>query len=230
MAAVNPVAVIPPLNNGHLGLTRTGFNPTVDDVVDVRRILTELAVANHTVPMEIVLMILSLASYRPRQSSIRQVEAIYRANDFWREGPHASIVGLYLTVATLSLPDTVARARSITFQMKASDQGWATWGGNGTYDNSHTWYEASILRPRSKASTAAALTNARIGKFPDLGEARVHLRNHGWDMVESNGTVSWKVSNNITASGHYRYYRVDWVAGIPTEVDASGAWVTVKAS
>ncbi|KAI1747636.1 hypothetical protein F4782DRAFT_520236 [Xylaria castorea] len=214
-------APIPHFNDGHLRPTRTGFNPTVDDVIDVRRILTELGMGmgNHTVPMEIALMILLLASYHPRQSSIKQLEAIYAADEFWRPGPDASIAGLYLTVATLSVPDNVARAKSITFQMRAADQGWADNGGDGTYHNSHTWYEASILRPRSEASTAAALTATDMGNFRTPGEARDHLRDHDWDMVENNGTVVWRVHNNITACREYRNYRVDWVRGIPTPVD-----------
>ncbi|KAI0904758.1 hypothetical protein F4823DRAFT_613824 [Ustulina deusta] len=202
-----------------LPLTRPGFNPTVDDVIDVRRMLTELGIGNHTVPMEIALMILSLASYHPCQSSIKQVEVIYKADDFWRPGPEASIAGLYMTVATLSVPATTARAKSITFQMKGADQGWADNGGEGTYHNSHTWYEASILRPRSDVSTAAALANTDLGNFRTPGAARDHLRNHGWDMVENNGTVVWRVHNNITACSQYVHYRVDWVAGIPTEID-----------
>ncbi|KAI3326740.1 hypothetical protein HD806DRAFT_520478 [Xylariaceae sp. AK1471] len=164
-------------------------------------------------------MILSLASYHPCRLSIRQLEAKYRADEFWRPGPQASIAGLYLTVATLSVPDTIARAKSITFQMKAADQGWADNGGKGTYHNSHTWYEASILRPQSKASAVAALTNTDMGNFRTPGEAGDYLRNHGWDMVESNGTVVWRVHNNITACSEYKHYRVDWVAGIPTEVE-----------
>ncbi|KAI0474744.1 hypothetical protein F4859DRAFT_514594 [Xylaria cf. heliscus] len=187
------------LNDGHLQLTRAGFNPTVDDVIEVRRVLTELGIGNHTVPMEIALMILSFASYQLC--------------------PHASVAGLYLTVATLSIPHTIARPKSITFQMKGADQGWATFGGNGTYENSHTWYEASILRPRSRTSTAVALINPDLGNFRNPGKARKPLRNQGWDMVRSNRTVFWRVHNNITACSEYRDYRVDRVAGIPTKID-----------
>ncbi|KAI1190670.1 hypothetical protein F5B17DRAFT_427335 [Nemania serpens] len=184
----------------------TGFNPTVDDVQNVRLILITLRVRNQTVPMEIALMILSFASYHPRQSNIKKSKAIYRADEFWRPGPEASIAGLYLTVATLPLSDDVARAQSITFQMKAADQGWADNGGEGTYHNSHTWFEASILRPESEASTAAALEDINMGNF-----------------LENNGTVVWRVHNNITARRVYRRYRVDWVKGIPTQVDDSRA-------
>ncbi|KAI0537968.1 hypothetical protein GGR58DRAFT_470027 [Xylaria digitata] len=211
------------LNNGNLRLIRTGFNPTVEDVIEARRILTELGVNGHTVPMEIALMILSFASYYPYQSGIKQLEATYKANDFWESGPRASVAGLYLTMATLSVPYTIARAKSITFQMKAADQGWATFGGEGTYRNSHTWYEVSILRPQSTASTAASLANTDIGNFPTPREARDQLRNHGWDMVENNDAVVWRVHNNITACSEYKHYKVDWVAGIPTEVDDPGA-------
>ncbi|KAJ2990869.1 hypothetical protein NUW58_g2744 [Xylaria curta] len=215
---------MPNFDGEHLRLTKTGFNPKVDDVIEVRRILTELGIGNHTVPMEIALQILSLASYYPRQSITTHLRARYEANEFWGPGPEPSVAGLYLAMATTSVPDTIMKAHSITFQMKAADQGWATFGGNGTYDNSHTWYEASILRPRSGGSTIEALTedtDMENSRTPE--DARDYLRDHGWDMVESNGTVVWKVHNNITACDEYRDYRVDWVAGIPTEIDDSGA-------
>ncbi|KAI1170385.1 hypothetical protein F4777DRAFT_569451 [Nemania sp. FL0916] len=215
----------PPSSDDRLLPTKAGFNPTVADVVEVRHILTELGVANHVVPMELALMILSFASYCPRCTGIKQKEVAYHANDFWREGPHADVAGLYLTVTTLSVPNTVAKARSITFQMNAADQGWADAGGHGTYNNSHTWYEASILRPQSDAFTAAALLVDEMGTFPTPGNAWEHFRSHGWDFVEgnSNETVVWKVHNNITASSEYRHYRVDWVAGVPTNVEDPAA-------
>ncbi|RWA04784.1 hypothetical protein EKO27_g10324 [Xylaria grammica] len=210
---------VSPADVPHLQLTRTGFNPTVEDVIDVRSTLTALGIGNNTIPMEIALMILSLASYYPRQSNSRQEGAIYVANQFWSSGPWATVTGIYLTLATLSVPSTTARAKSITFQMRAADQGWADNGGHGTYHNSHTWFEASILRPRSEASTAAVLSNTVMGNFPTPREARDYLRDHGWDMVDRNGVVVWKVHNNITARSVYNSYRVDWVAGVPTKVD-----------
>ncbi|KAI1123340.1 hypothetical protein F5Y10DRAFT_252048 [Nemania abortiva] len=216
--AIPAPPAIPPANEGPLLLTRPGFNPTVDDVIEARRIITELRVGKHTVPMEIALMILSFASYQPCQSNIKQREKIYEANEFWRSTTDASIAGLYLTVATLSIPGAVARPKSITFQMKAADQGWATFGGNGTYNNSHTWFEASILRPRSDESARAALTSTDMRNFRTPGEARGHLQDLGWDIVEDNGTIAWRVHNNITACSANRLYRVDWVAGVPAKV------------
>ncbi|GAW14479.1 hypothetical protein ANO14919_038820 [Xylariales sp. No.14919] len=213
MADSIPLAGVPQLQ-----LTKTGFSPTVWDVVDVRCILTALGRGDNKVPLEIALMILSLASYYPRQSNSRQEEAIYVANQFWSPGPWATVMGIYLTLGTLPIASNIARAKSITFQMRAADQGWADNGGHGTYHNSHTWFEASILRPQSEASTAAVLSNTGMGNFPTPREARDHLRDHGWDMVDRNGVVVWKVHNNITARSEYNNYRVDWVAGIPTKV------------
>ncbi|KAI1305067.1 hypothetical protein F5Y03DRAFT_356414 [Xylaria venustula] len=213
-------ASMPNSNNGHLQLTRTGYSPTVDDVINVRRMLTEPGIGNYTVPMEIAVIILSLASYHPYKSNTKRLKRIYEANEFWRPGPAASVTGLYLTLATLPVPLTVAKPKSITFQTKSADQGWADNGGNGTYRNSHTWYEASILRPRSEASMAAVLSNTYdMTNFATPGDAREQLWDHGWDMVERNGTVVWRVHNNITACREYRHYRVDWVAGVPTKVD-----------
>ncbi|KAJ8119875.1 hypothetical protein ONZ43_g3271 [Nemania bipapillata] len=211
-------AAIPPPNDEPLLFTKTGFNPTVDDVIEVRRVLTGLGVGNHTLPMEIALMIISLASYHPRISSANMSEAIYRADQFWRPGPDASVAELYLAATTLPVSHSIARAMSITFQMKGADQGWADNGGEGTYFNSHTWYEASILRPRSQAASVAALTGPDVRNFRTPPEARDHLEGQGWDMVEDNGAVVWRVHNNVTASHEYRHYKVDWVAGVPTEV------------
>lgn len=216
-APIPPTTSIPPLNDGPLQLTVTGFNPTVDDVLAARRILTDV------VPVEIALIILSFATYHPRRSSIKRVNKRYEANEFWRPGPTASVAGLYLTVQGLSVPDdTVARAKCITFQMKAADQGWADNGGDGTYHNSHTWFEASILRPRSDAFMVTSLTlSDHMDNFPSPAEARAHLRGHGWDMVENSNdsSVVWRVHNNVTACREYRHYRVRWVAGISAKVD-----------
>ncbi|KAI0872859.1 hypothetical protein GGS24DRAFT_465714 [Hypoxylon argillaceum] len=222
MAASTPDAVIlPPLIQGDLQLTKSGFNPTVDDVIEVRRIFTTLGVGNLTVPMEIAVMILALAAYYPRQSSHKQEQINYKANEFWSlrgSIPEASVAGIYLAISTLSIPRTIARPKSITFQMKSADQGWADNGGHGTYENSHSWYEASIARPRPEASTVEALLNTNGRNFRVPEEARDYFGSHGWDMVERNDSVVWKVHNNITACMKYRHYTVEWVAGIPTEV------------
>ncbi|KAJ8129669.1 hypothetical protein O1611_g3957 [Lasiodiplodia mahajangana] len=225
MATPTPaaIAIVPPLNDGPLELTHSGFNPTINDVIIARRILTGLRIGGHGVPMEIALGILALASYNPYQSSIKQVEGIYMANDFWRPGPEASVAGLYLAVTTLAVPCTVARPKSITFQMKAADQGWADFGGDGTYENSHTWYEASILRPKSENLSVAALTSADMGNFRTPEDALDQLRDWGWDMVDNNGTIVWRVHNNVTASSQSRHYRVEWIRGVPTQVDDSRA-------
>ncbi|KAI0103375.1 hypothetical protein GGR51DRAFT_254810 [Nemania sp. FL0031] len=219
MAAPISTATVPPVNHGHLQLTRPGFNPTVNDVIIARCILSGLRIGRQLIPIEIALEILAFASYHPCQSSIKQVEATYEANEFWRPGPEASVAGLYLTLTSLAIPPTVARPKAITFQMKAADQGWADFGGEGTYENSHTWYEASILRQQSENTSVAALTSPDMENFRTPEDAREHLRSRGWDMVEGNGTVVWRVHNGVTASSQYRHYRVDWVKGITTQVD-----------
>ncbi|GAP83184.1 putative sulfur metabolism negative regulator [Rosellinia necatrix] len=212
--AAGPTVI--PADEDDLQLTRTGFNPTVDDVLDVRDMLVQLRI-----PIEVVLDIVSFASYYPRQSNIKQFAREYVADHFWSPGPQASITGLYMIVATLPFPDDGARARSITFQIKGADQGWADFGGHGTYHNSHTWYEASILRPRhgEPGVRVADLASIDIPNFRSPEDARAYLEDHGWTMVPNNDAVAWRVHNNITARSESKYYRVDWVAGIPTVVE-----------
>ncbi|KAI1365651.1 hypothetical protein F5Y08DRAFT_169447 [Xylaria arbuscula] len=224
-----PTADIPPLADGPLELTLTDFNTTVEDVLAARRLLASIF------PMEIALLILSFASYRPRRSSIKHVKKRYGANEFWRPGPIAHVAGMYLTLQLPSaseIPETVARPKSITFQMDAADQGWADNGGDGTYHNSHTWFEASILRRPAPADAEAILNIASLAvdgplvedwsdmqNFPSPLDARHHLRGHGWEMLESgDGSIAWRVHNNVTACREYRRYCVRWEARVPTAV------------
>lgn len=218
-------SIMPPSSDAQSQATKAAFTPAIKDVIEARDILTSLGTKNDTLPMEIALMILSLASYRPRQVTTKAAERVYIANQFWSEGPKASVAGFYFTAPTLlSVPDTVARPASITFRLKSADQGWATFGGDGTYDNSHTWFEASILRPSSDSDSSAfetiAIADLEVPNFRTPGEARGYLRGHGWDMVENegDGDVVWRVHNNITACRTYKDYRVEWVAGVPTDV------------
>ncbi|KAI1497018.1 hypothetical protein F5X99DRAFT_398500 [Biscogniauxia marginata] len=209
MATSMPAVAQPvQLSDGPLELTRTDFNPTPADIDTARRILQTL------LPPELTLEVLSFASYYPRLRSTRHSRATYEANSFPIE---ITIAGLYLTTA--SLPDLNLRAKRITFQMRSADQGWATFGGNETYHNSHTWFEASILRPNPGVSRPTPPTNINMESFSSPEGSREYLWDHGWELVENNGTVVWRVHNNITARREFTDYRVDWVAGVPTEID-----------
>ncbi|KAI3399711.1 hypothetical protein diail_5778, partial [Diaporthe ilicicola] len=218
-----------------------GFNPTRQDVQIAGLILMGLQLKATPgrlppgrLPPELALSILAHAVYQPRITSSRAEEIEYRANDFWQPGPQASVAALYLT--TKALPPYFRRASRVTLQMRSADQGWATFGGDGTYDNSHTWFEACILRPvpgGGGAIAAAAASPVPVGwalqwhplemqlpqTFRNPGYAKPALEHMGWYMVDHNGRDTWMVHHNITASRDLGNYRVDWVAGMPTDIE-----------
>ncbi|KAI2465964.1 hypothetical protein F4781DRAFT_372075 [Annulohypoxylon bovei var. microspora] len=127
-----------------------------------------------------------------------------------------SIAGLYLS--SEPIPDRPALPKRVIFQARAADQGWATWCGEGTLNNSHTWFEASILRLLGTAANGAALEDVLQDPWYDPQSARTALRAQGWDFVEKeDGGVTWKLFNNITASSEYRTYTAEWTRGVQTE-------------
>ncbi|KUI60496.1 hypothetical protein VP1G_07687 [Cytospora mali] len=193
-----------------LQFTRRGYNPTAQDVLVVQLILEGLRLhALPHLPTELALHILSLAAYEPRVVHRRTAAWEFCANDFMGPGLTASVAALYLT--TPSLPRSCHHATWITMQMRSADQGWADFGGNGTYHNSHTWFEVSILRPVS-AEPQERVESTLVETFRNPEDAEQALHEQGWQMVESNGRVTWLVHHNITARREWRNYRVDWEA------------------
>ncbi|KAK0717467.1 hypothetical protein B0T26DRAFT_675767 [Lasiosphaeria miniovina] len=231
----------------HLKLTRAGvFNPSPNDALAARLLLHGLRIGRDgkNLPAELALRIANLADYRTCLASCRHELAHFSANDFWRPGPRADVAGLYLTSPALPrVPGgRKVRAKWVTFQLRGADQGWADFGGHGTFRNSHTWYEASILRRVERAEgdggdvaeeeeeeeeeeeddddddDVALKTTLTVHRqsVEDFGPA---LEGFGWRLVKNSDKVAWRVHNNVTARSELGYYRVDWVAGVPTQVD-----------
>ena len=195
-------AQLRPVNLGH--------NPTAEDVEIARLILMGLrlqAMPGH-LPPELALSILAHAEYLPRIVSSREESLEYHANDFWEPGPRASVAALYLTTKTL--PPYFRRVSSVTFQTRSADQGWATFGGNGTYENSHTWFEACILRPLPRATAAGPPNAGGVQQQPlelqmpqtfrSPGDANQELEQKGWYVVNHGGRDTWMVHHNSMAS------------------------------
>ncbi|OJD40289.1 ubiquitin-protein ligase [Diplodia corticola] len=246
-------AAAPPSSpNSILPHTHT-HNPTLQDIHHARHILQHAPLHSRSrsrtragqqppLPPELALLIVSLG-YRPRLLRHTTEERTYRANSFWRPGPYASVAGLYLSSAPLPAPDPstgVARIvpQRVVFRTRSADQGWADAGGRGTFWNSHTWFEASIVRPvspeteggaaamgdradhRAEAEVvgAASLGEVLPGVWETPGHARGALAEAGWDFVEGEeGSVVWKVCNNITAKDEYSDYVVEWGRGVAAD-------------
>ncbi|KAK0647803.1 hypothetical protein DIS24_g7381 [Lasiodiplodia hormozganensis] len=139
------------------------FNPTPTDMRNASLLLHNVPLrSGRILPVELADAITSLA-YRPLHAASRAEQRAYPANDFLRPGPVASVAGLYLSTAPLWQPP-VGRlvARRVVFQTRAADQGWADAGGHGTFYNSHTWFEASIVRPVTAGEEGAAVQGAKL--------------------------------------------------------------------
>ncbi len=189
-----------------------GFTPTPLDVDVVLAILQ-----SRRLPPELALRVLEFACYEPRLCRYRGRVVTYKADSYVNPGHEPSIAGLYL-----SLPEVLAegipsgatfRAKSITFRLRAADQGWATFGGQGTFNNSHTWFEASILRPTGEraARDYTVPLEDKVLEARSIEQVGDRLRELGWEMVEHQGRHSWFVHTNITAQARYKDYSVHWV-------------------
>ncbi|KAI5925545.1 hypothetical protein F4810DRAFT_659088 [Camillea tinctor] len=224
MAAVDP----PPANLQNILPYRLSSLPSVSDALQVRSGFT----GHRGVPPEIARQIVS-NGYNPRLQNRRDDEQHYqstREND-----PDYNIAGLYLTSDPIPLDQTSDQAppnqtsdrallkpskiaKRIIFQTRAADQSWVTLGGAGTFNNSHTWFEASILRPLGHPP-ATKLESVLTAPFRDVQSARDALRDAGWEFVaRENGDVTWRVLNNITAQRECRNYSVEWERGVETVV------------
>lgn len=117
------------------------FHATVEDADEVRSIL------ERKLPPELALQIASLAGYNPWLAARRVLEREYHVSDLENPADEYRITGLYLS--TRPIPENGRRIvpQRIVFQTRAADQGWADAGGYFDFHNSHTWFEASILRP-----------------------------------------------------------------------------------
>ncbi|KAL1635006.1 hypothetical protein SLS58_010457 [Diplodia intermedia] len=205
------------------------YNPTLTDIHHARLILQHIPLhSGATLPPELALSIVSLG-YRPRLAKTKAQRATYRANSFWRPGPRASVAGLYLSTAPIPHPDAglgIVKVvpRRVVFRTWAADQGWADFGGDGTFGNSHAWFEASVLRPVGRGDADAAVENVAPGLWEEPGRAREALVGWGWDFVEGEGgRVVWKVCNNITAKAEYSEYTVEWERGVAADAQDNEA-------
>ncbi|KAI1396217.1 hypothetical protein F4819DRAFT_475940 [Hypoxylon fuscum] len=192
------------------------FHPSITDAESVIDLL------RRKVPFELVIQIFSLG-YNPWVAKRRVHEREYRANyntgDDYNSGDGYSVAGLYLS--TERIPNDARRVlpQRVIFQTRAADQGWATFGGEGTFENSHTWFETRILRP-FPGNQDVTLDVSLLPTWWDVAAARGALRESGWDFVEGEGGhITWRVCNNITACSEYRDYKVEWRRGIQTEVE-----------
>ncbi|KAJ4172033.1 hypothetical protein NW754_007631 [Fusarium falciforme] len=166
-------------------------------------------------------------SYNPWIAKRRDDKQEYEAEpQVWGFIHDYSVAAAYLFTEPIPTGLKMVTPKRIIFQTRAADQGWATFGGEGTFENSHTWFEASILRPRDAHHDGAHVAPEGILRETWWGApgARDDLKEHGWDFVEGeDGQLTWTVCNNLTASSEFRNYRVEWERGVVPDVDDEDA-------
>ncbi|RSM19546.1 hypothetical protein CDV31_001706 [Fusarium ambrosium] len=160
-------------------------------------------------------------SYNPWIAKRRDDKQEYEAEAMvWGDLQDYSTAALYLYTEPMPMGLKMFTAKRIIFQTRAADQGWATFGGEGTFENSHTWFDASILRPLdtgNNGGNSALEANLRFTLW-DAPCAKDEIREHGWEFVEGeDGQIKWRVCNNLTARSEFRNYRVEWENGVVSE-------------
>ncbi|KAF5011002.1 hypothetical protein FDECE_2872 [Fusarium decemcellulare] len=127
-----------------------------------------------------------------------------------------SIAALYLSTKRMPM----ATPQRIIFQTRAADQGSPDAGEEGTFVNSHTWFEASILRPLDVQNEAGEVPEGiSSDTWWDVPSAKDSFEAYGWGFVRGeDGCLTWRVCNNLAARKKFWNYRVEWRRGVVTNV------------
>lgn len=221
------------------------FNPTPLDALVAQLILRGLRLGSIKLPSEIVLDILSYTSYHqvyPRIRHQRSTPKVSHKTPFWDAEGKMSVAVPYLLLPPIRGhgPETNTRkikAKQIIIQTEYHDTWSKKYFFGRRYKN--TWFEASILRPRSKKAdvmkdykTIQPSNSVDIYSFstsPDpetliqgLFGFKSVLIQPGWDFVENvdeNGQRNksmWKIHSDITAEWRIweGKHRADLIGGV----------------
>lgn len=217
---------------------KTTITTTLPSVNQVRYILLTLGL-----PYELTDIILTYAEYYALHTTKRathlriQASSEYLNNAKW-------IYMISDPVPEVCREDgqvVPTKVQSVRFQMRSCDQGWGGFSeGKNTYRNSYTWFETSILRPRSFSSSP---TSSLISPSPPQWITTLTTQpiNYTFDLSSpsspppspitspsSNGDNTaaieyteilspyrrrakrWLVQMNVQASRHIRTHTVTW--------------------
>ncbi|KAF8724746.1 hypothetical protein AX14_008622 [Amanita brunnescens Koide BX004] len=89
---------------------------------------------------------------------------------------------------------------SVKFTLQSHDQGWTT-GTPGIYEDSHTWFQAAIIR-NSDPDVATMLLS-----LGTMTNDTLNRRTNDRDVWYSD---SWNIQHNICASSETRTHVVTW--------------------
>ncbi|KAG8167667.1 hypothetical protein KVR01_003356 [Diaporthe batatas] len=167
--------------------------------------------APNRLPLEIVESIIAMVEYQPCVVTRRSEERTYRALH-WRGS--RTFAALYLT--TEPLPRKFDVASRMTLQMRAAEQNWARMmTGDGTSDDSRSWFEVCILRrlPYSSSFHLGPLEQFLTWTYRTPLYAWEDLSSLGWRMVPYEGNFTFRVPRSRTKVSGWDTYQADWKAG-----------------
>ena len=149
---------------------------------------------------------------------------------------NSAATGLYLTTPPILLTPTSSpghelQAKWITFhicgaadddELRSSgdtrSRSNATSSGYATYQNSQSWYDASILRPITKKAVREPLEEIIPSERNDIANFHPLLKEKGWALVEYKDKLAWRVHKTLTSHSQPTWYSVTWIEGVPKEV------------
>jgi len=171
------------------------FVPSEEEVLAAREVLLE------HLPLDLTRIILNEAEYWPMLFSWRESDPPYTVE----EGAKCYLVTPKIPEKG-ALVDEPIRVERVVFRTVSHDQGWASSGkqpNDGVYDESHTWFEAAIIR------------NLPDGAHADARVAHLLVGDHGGPTPchvpnpHSDGHT-WILQKNIRAEGDEELHEIEW--------------------
>ena len=155
------------------------YQPDVADVLLAKRLL--ILASDRRLPIELVDVIVDAACYWPRVSARLPRRVVARGSTrnqnllLFRTPPICAAAAAHAGRSLRALPEptTTHPVRRIAWSLKSHDQGWSGEppATHGTYNASHTWFDAGIERLQLDTSGAtkddAKLSEAFMRAWPD---------------------------------------------------------------
>ncbi|OAX80164.1 hypothetical protein ACJ72_05509 [Emergomyces africanus] len=202
----------PPIaNNTEAPISPPPYSPSPTDVGLVRAFLKSTQPA---LPTEIADIILNFANY-----SVKDVAAFNPDRNFSITSRGPGVYGLILKGPQirelkqdgLELRDL--KLEAVKFEIVSHDQGWGGEPGTqGSYRNSFSWFEVTILR-RVSHSEFGVEPPPNIDGELTLADYSQTYRRFGWDFVtdDNENTVIWPIQSNRVARRESQTHEIVWM-------------------
>ncbi|KJA19745.1 hypothetical protein HYPSUDRAFT_204331 [Hypholoma sublateritium FD-334 SS-4] len=139
----------------------------------------------HFIPAELVQQILDDAEYWPRVCCTFEPPEELRLRTT-RSNAFNAAQCCVVTPPIPVLEGVPVRARRVRFRIRSHDQGWGGEAAPGPYENSHTWFEALVIRGyRDAGGRHSANAEEEISEMLEDRDAYPHMQ-HGGLLLRAN--------------------------------------------